>query len=198
MTEARGCLPAEAATAAAMLAKLPPERLNAAAPESKSLADIVADFAAAFDGLLTPEERTPEEEARIAAIRVRMDADRSIKRRDVQRREMAEMMAAREDAHAEGEEPPDSPAPPVAVLGPGLRPILPEPGEVLGAGVARAMQESRMTEAWAKFIRDQRRYIGSMLTKRTDARARGETPPEVSQHPANRFAPWWRQRVRPA
>ena len=72
MTEARGCLPAEAATALTMLAELPPERLNAVAPEPKSLADIVADFAAAFDDLFPSQERTPEEEARIAAIRVRM------------------------------------------------------------------------------------------------------------------------------
>ena len=71
------------------------------------------------------------------------------------------MVTARADAVAHGEEPPDFPQPPVAVLGPGLRPILLEPGEVLGGGAARATQARRVTEAWAKFIRDQRRYIKS-------------------------------------
>ena len=43
-TVARGCTPAEAAAAADMLAALPPERLNAEAPEPKSWAQLGDDF----------------------------------------------------------------------------------------------------------------------------------------------------------
>ena len=157
-----------------MLAELPPERLNAVAPEPKSLADIVADFAAAFDDLFAPEERTPDEEARIAAIRARMAGERpkreAAARRDAQRREMAEMFAAREDAPAYEEEPPEFPEPPVAILGPGLHPVWLEPGEVLGV-IALATQARRAEELARKLRNDQRRTLKAQLTKRANARA---------------------------
>ena len=64
---------------------------------------------------------------------------------------------------------------------PGLRPILLEPGEVLCGGAARTMQARRVTEAWAKFILAQQRALKLILTKRADARSRGETPPGFNE-----------------
>jgi hypothetical protein len=112
---------------AAMLASLPPERLEAETPEPKSWARLFEDFMA-DQFAETPEERA-EREARGEGIRAKRDAVFAERRRGAQRRAIEEMLAEREDAVAHGEEPPDFPKPPVAVLGPSLRPILPEPGE---------------------------------------------------------------------
>ena len=105
MTEARGCTPAEAATAAAMLAELPPERLNAAVPEPKSFQDFMADFMADQFPEQSPEEkeRVRRASAKRYQDRVKRDADKVLA--DF-RRAFKSMLTQRTNARARGTAPP--------------------------------------------------------------------------------------------
>ena len=84
MTEARGCLPAEAATLAAMLAKLPPERLNAEG-RSRSRGHSLSTTSKTSWRTNLPKPTRAERYRKAAIHHARREAAAALKRRDAAR-----------------------------------------------------------------------------------------------------------------